>query len=132
MSSEVAELERAMDVMPVDWHEVSVADAVAMLPGFAFKSENFVADADAGLPLIRIRDLGQANTATRYVGDYDETFAVRDGDILVGMDGAFEAVRWRGGKALLNQRSSQAVVCTAICDGRRIFVLSSAASPCRA
>ncbi len=77
--------------MPVDWHEVSVADAVAMLPGFAFKSENFVTDADAGLPLIRIRciDLGQANTATRYVGDYDETFVVRDGDILgSAVDGA--------------------------------------------
>lgn len=104
MSSDVAELERAKDVMPVDWREVAVADVVAMLPGFAFKSENFVTDTDAGLPLIRIRDLGQTDTATRYVGEYDEAFAVRDGDILVGMDGAFEAVRWRGGKALLNQR----------------------------
>lgn len=104
MSSEVAELERATAVTPDDWREVSVADAVAMLPGFAFKSENFVTGTDAGLPLIRIRDLDQTNTATRYVGDYDEAFAVQDGDILVGMDGAFEAVRWRGGEALLNQR----------------------------
>jgi type I restriction enzyme S subunit len=104
MSSDVAEMARASDVMPGNWREVSVADVVAMLPGFAFKSENFVTETDAGLPLIRIRDLGQINTATRYVGDYDEAFAVRDGDILVGMDGSFEAVRWRGGKALLNQR----------------------------
>jgi type I restriction enzyme S subunit len=104
MSSDVAEMERATNVMPADWREVAVADVVAMLPGFAFKSENFVTGTNAGLPLIRIRDLGQTNTATRYVGDYDEAFAVRDGAILVGMDGAFEAVRWRGGKALLNQR----------------------------
>ena len=104
MSNDVVELERAADSLPDDWREVAVADVVAMLPGFAFKSEHFVADTDAGLPLIRIRDLGQTNTATRYVGDYDEVFAVRDGDILVGMDGAFEAVRWQGGKALLNQR----------------------------
>lgn len=104
MSSDVAELERAADSPLDDWREVAVADVVAMLPGFAFKSENFVTDTDAGLPLIRIRDLGLTSTATRYVGDYDEAFAVREGDILVGMDGTFEAVRWQGGKALLNQR----------------------------
>lgn len=104
MSGDVAELERAADNVPNDWREVAVSDVVAMLPGFAFKSENFVTDADVGLPLIRIRDLGQTNTVTRYVGDYDEAFAVRNGDILVGMDGSFEAVRWQGGKALLNQR----------------------------
>lgn len=104
MSSEVTELGRSVDVAPDDWREVAVADVVAMLPGFAFKSENFVTDTDAGLPLIRIRDLGQITTATRCLGNYDEAFAVQDGDILVGMDGEFEAVRWRGGKALLNQR----------------------------
>lgn len=104
MSSDVAELERATNAMPLDWREVAVADVVAMLPGFAFKSENFVTDTHEGLPLIRIRDLGQTSTATRYVGDFDETFAVQDDDILVGMDGEFSAVRWRGGKALLNQR----------------------------
>jgi type I restriction enzyme S subunit len=104
MSSEVAAMTRASDVMPGDWREVSVADFVAMMPGFAFKSDNFVTDVDAGLPLIRIRDLGQTNTATRYMGSYDQAFAVSNGDILVGMDGSFEAVRWRGGKALLNQR----------------------------
>lgn len=104
MSSDVAELDRPAACPPENWHEIAVADVVAMLPGFAFKSENFVTDTDAGLPLIRIRDLGLDTTATRYVGTYDEAFAVQDGDILVGMDGTFEAVRWQGGKALLNQR----------------------------
>lgn len=106
MLSEVAELEQTIDAVPVphDWSEVSVAHAVTMLPGFAFKSENFVTEPDQGLPLIRIRDLGQTATATRYLGDYDGAFAVRDGDILIGMDGEFAAVRWQGGKALLNQR----------------------------
>lgn len=104
MSSDVVELERAADRLLDDWREVAVAEVATMLPGFAFKSENFVTDTDAGLPLVRIRDLGLTNTATRYVGDYDEAFAVRHGDILVGMDGTFEAVRWQGGKALLNQR----------------------------
>lgn len=102
--SAVAELERTVDGVPDDWREVAVADVVAMLPGFAFKSENFVTDTDEGLPLIRIRDLGQTATVTRYVGGYNEAFVVQDGDILVGMDGEFAAVRWQGGKALLNQR----------------------------
>lgn len=104
MSSNVAELERPADSEPDNWREVAVRDVVAMLAGFAFKSENFVTDTDEGFPLIRIRDLGQTTTATRYVGGYDDTFAVKNGDILVGMDGEFSAVRWRGGKALLNQR----------------------------
>lgn len=104
MLGEVVELERAVDGVPDDWRQIAVAEVVAMLPGFAFKSENFVTDTDEGLPLIRIRDLGQTATVTRYVGGYDEAFAVQDGDILVGMDGTFEAVRWQGGKALLNQR----------------------------
>ncbi|RWC93416.1 MAG: restriction endonuclease subunit S [Mesorhizobium sp.] len=85
--------------MPID-----VGSMTAMLPGFAFKSENFVADTNDGLPLIRIRDLGKMTTAARYVGEYDDAFAVQDSDILVGMDGEFSAVRWQGGKALLNQR----------------------------
>lgn len=104
MSGELAELDRETDIAPLEWPEVGVANVVAMLPGFAFKSENFVTETDEGLPLIRIRDLGQTTTVTRYIGDYDETFTVQDGDILVGMDGEFSAVRWRGGKALLNQR----------------------------
>lgn len=104
MASDVAELERAADRLPDDWQEVAVADVVAMLPGFAFKSANFITDTDDGLPLIRIRDLGKTTTVSRYVGGYDETFVVQDGDILIGMDGEFAAVRWRGGNALLNQR----------------------------
>jgi len=90
--------------VPENWMSIDVGSMMAMLPGFAFKSENFVTDTNDGLPLIRIRDLGETTTAARYVGEYDAAFAVQDGDILVGMDGEFSAVRWQGGKALLNQR----------------------------
>lgn len=93
-----------MSEVPERWMPIDVGSMTAMLPGFAFKSENFVADTNDGLPLIRIRDLGKMTTAARYVGEYDDAFAVQDSDILVGMDGEFSAVRWQGGKALLNQR----------------------------
>lgn len=86
------------------YREVGLSHVMKMLPGFAFKSENFSTDSSEGMPLIRIRDLGSQTTACRYLGEYDETFVINDGDILVGMDGEFAAVRWEGGPALLNQR----------------------------
>lgn len=90
--------------VPEGWEAVEVGEAIAMLPGFAFKPDHLVTATTDGLPLIRSRDLGRAVTSARYVGQYDETFAVADGDVLVGMDGEFPGVRWQGGKALLNQR----------------------------
>lgn len=86
------------------YRKVALSQAMEMLPGFAFRSDNFTTDSTDGLPLIRIRDLGNQTTACRYRGEYGETFVVSDGDVLVGMDGEFVAVRWEGGPALLNQR----------------------------
>jgi len=70
--------------------------------GAPFRSEQF--SRDSGMPLIRIRDVCRSSTDTKYVGDYDERFVVRSGDLLVGMDGDFNCARWRGEPGLLNQR----------------------------
>lgn len=70
--------------------------------GFAFKTE-FFSDTK-GIPLIRIRDLASDKTEARYTGEFREEFFVDQGDILVGMDGNFRCVRWKGPRALLNQR----------------------------
>ncbi len=75
---------------------------VDILSGFAFDSALFTS-ADA-MPLIRIRDLGGSSTEANYLGPYRPEYVVENGDLLVGMDGDFEAVRWRGDRALLNQR----------------------------
>ncbi len=56
------------------------------------------------MPLIRIRDLAASNIETRYSGAYDAKWVVKEGDILVGMDGDFSIVRWKNVNALLNQR----------------------------
>lgn len=74
-----------------------------VLNGYAFKSELFNSDG-VGLPLIRIRDVNTRFSSTFYSGDYDTRYRVGDGDILIGMDGDFTAVRWAHGTALLNQR----------------------------
>jgi type I restriction enzyme S subunit len=79
-----------------------LGDLVEILSGFAFDSEQF-SDED-GLPLIRIRDVVRGHTETFYRGKYDERYVIADGDLLIGMDGEFNTARWKGGRALLNQR----------------------------
>lgn len=80
----------------------TLGSAIHFLSGFAFSSAGF--DSINGLPLIRIRDLGGVTTAVRFNGAFDQNFLIRDGDILIGMDGDFEVHQWLGGEALLNQR----------------------------
>jgi len=81
---------------------VALGEAAVVLSGFAFKSELF-SESD-GVPLVRIRDVTRGHSKTFYTGPYSKDFLVEDGDILIGMDGNFEAARWKGGPALLNQR----------------------------
>ncbi len=84
--------------------DANLDDLVNLEPGFAFESEQFTFDEREGRPLIRIRDLGHQTTTCRYSGKFEENYVVRNGDILVGMDGQFIATRWAGEDALLNQR----------------------------
>jgi type I restriction enzyme S subunit len=88
--------------MAEHWERVFLSDIVHVQNGAAFKSEFF--DRFSGVPLIRIRDISGHETEHRYTGEYEETYVINHGDILVGMDGDFVAARWRGKKALLNQR----------------------------
>ena len=84
--------------------EFKTLDSVCeVLNGYAFKSALFNSDGD-GLPLIRIRDVNTGFSDTYYSGDYDQRYIVENGDILIGMDGDFRAIRWKHGRALLNQR----------------------------
>jgi len=84
------------------WGRVPVDEIADILNGYAFKSTKFTRD--KGTPLIRIRDVGKSSTKTFYDGEFDETYLVKDGDLLIGMDGDFRCSIWKGGEALLNQR----------------------------
>lgn len=98
---------------------VKLGDVVDILSGFAFKSE-FFNDSD-GLPVVRIRDVVRGYTDTYYTGPYTEQFVVRDGDILIGMDGNFNAAKWRGGRALLNQRVCKVTARASLLDETYLF-----------
>ncbi len=93
--------------------QVELGDVVQITSGFAFPSSGF--STEEGMPLVRIRDVTRGISETRYVGPFDDDFVVNDGDLLVGMDGEFNAALWRGGRALLNQR-----VCRIVPDTSRL------------
>ncbi|MGP9670555.1 restriction endonuclease subunit S [Pseudoalteromonas sp. AOP31-A2-14] len=60
-----------------------------------------------GLPLIRIRDVGQPFSGTFYSGEFRDEFLVSKGDYLISMDGNFRVAAWSSKPALLNQRVSR-------------------------
>jgi type I restriction enzyme S subunit len=80
-----------------------LGDIATITSGFAFKSTHFNESGD-GLPLVRIRDVTVGSSETFYSGEFKEEFLLENGDALIGMDGEFNLAKWRGGKALLNQR----------------------------
>lgn len=71
--------------------------------GYAFDSTCFTEDSTY-LPLVRIRDVKRGYSETFYSGNYPNDYIIDNGSLLVGMDGDFNIARWKGGKALLNQR----------------------------
>ena len=88
--------------VPEHWQTLHVGSAVRVINGYPFDAERF--DAVVGYPLVRIRDLLRTNTHTKYNGPEVSEAVIDTGDLIVGMDGDFNAARWSGGRALLNQR----------------------------
>ena len=102
---EIAEEEMDYE-LPSGWVFVRLGDIAYSQAGFAFKS-TFFNENSVGLPLIRIRDVGQPFTGTYYSGEYREEFLVEKGDYLISMDGEFRVSPWTNGSALMNQRVSR-------------------------
>ncbi|MBH1891972.1 restriction endonuclease subunit S [Serratia marcescens] len=99
---EISEEEKPFK-LPEGWEWVRLGDISSPIAGFAFKASGFN-EVGKGLPLIRIRDVGQRFSATFYDGDYRAEFLVYPGDYLISMDGIFRVASWEGDIALLNQR----------------------------
>lgn len=84
------------------WTPAVIGRHVELINGYAFPSEGFTEE--DGMPLIRIRDLNHKTTEVNFSGKYSERYIVKKGDLLIGMDGDFLTIRWKGNDALLNQR----------------------------
>ncbi len=98
-----------MNGLPEGWDWVRLAEMVKFDYGFPFDSKLFN-DEKIGKPLIRTRNLLSSKTDVYYSGDFDKTYLVKNDDILIGMDGEFNIVKWQGGEALLNQRICRLIV----------------------
>jgi type I restriction enzyme S subunit len=93
-------------VLPAGWLWTRLGNLCRVQAGFAFHSAGFI-HGSSGVPIIRIRDIKSDRTQVNYIGEYREEFLVDFGDYLVGMDGNFTVAKWRGPRALLNQRVSR-------------------------
>ena len=104
-----------------EWKALQLGDHADILSGFPFPSEGF--SQEEGVPLIRIRDLLAGKVETYFIGPYPDEFVIDDGDILIGMDGDFNIVRWTKGMALLNQRICKVFTSTPELDDGYLFWL---------
>jgi type I restriction enzyme S subunit len=90
----IGEIPDSWDIKKLDYY-------TEIIPGYPFNSNFF---SDEGMPLIRIRDLDNFETVVKWSGEIVKEVLVEKNDILVGMDGDFDVVVWKGEQALLNQR----------------------------
>src|SRR5690606_27489607 len=88
--------------IPPHWTVARIGEFMTLVNGYPFDSEYFVRG--EGVPLVRIRDLNSTETEVNYVGPVVNEAWIEAGDVIIGMDGDFNVARWRGPKALLNQR----------------------------
>lgn len=96
---------RAKDLepnLPAGWTVRRVGDLVTLVNGHPFDASEF--GPSGQLPLVRIRDLLGEEFQTYVSGAVPSRAVLRDGDVVVGMDGDFNLVVWDRGTAALNQR----------------------------
>jgi type I restriction enzyme S subunit len=89
--------------IPQGWELKNVKDIATVTYGFPFKSKNFNANG-LGVPVVRIRDIPEGASATFTEEDAEGKYHVKNGHILVGMDGDFHMCIWANGHAFQNQR----------------------------
>jgi type I restriction enzyme S subunit len=91
-----------LGAIPKGWAVRPLFEVSTVGFGFPFGSAHF---AESGpFPVIRIRDVPRGVTTTFTDEEPQNHHLVRDGDVLVGMDGEFHLREWSGGDAWLNQR----------------------------
>ena len=86
-----------------EWEVKRLGTLLKFQVGFPFSS-TFFNQKGEGIRLVRNRDLKSDDTPVGFTGPFDDAYMVRNGDVLIGMDGDFLPCLWQKGQALLNQR----------------------------
>ncbi|MDA8935681.1 restriction endonuclease subunit S [Porticoccaceae bacterium] len=102
-------------LVPEGWQTLSLSEGIDILSGYPFASSLFTNDSSK-TGLIRIRDLVNQNIETYFDGAFDDNYLIRKGDVLIGMDGDFNIVKWNSAPSLLNQRICKVTVAGKIFD----------------
>ncbi|MBN1519599.1 MAG: restriction endonuclease subunit S [Spirochaetales bacterium] len=89
--------------IPKGWQTDSIYHIAKVIYGAPFSSSMFNAE-KRGTPLVRIRDLKDENPEIYTEEVHPKGYLLKEGDIVVGMDGEFRAYLWGGKKSWLNQR----------------------------
>lgn len=90
--------------VPQGWKKCPLPEIAEILYGYPFNGKLFNTKRE-GTRIVRIRNVpsGLSNDYTTELAP--EAYKVRNGDILIGMDGEFHMNTWNGGEAYLVQRS---------------------------
>ena len=94
---------KIVDGVPEGWKKERLVDIAEIQYGYAFDSTLFNADKN-GTPIIRIRNIPQAETMDYTTEHVSENYLVQNGEIIVGMDGEFHINAWADNTAYLVQR----------------------------
>lgn len=84
------------------WPRYRLGELAAIKNGAPLPSSGF--NNATGIPVVRIRNVLDGQTETLFEGPVEDSWFIEHGDLLIGMDGDFNAARWNGPRALLNQR----------------------------
>ena len=93
-----------IDGLPQGWKRERLVDIADVQYGFAFDGSLFNSNGN-GMPIIRIRNIPDGITKDYTTEEADEQYIVKNGDIVVGMDGEFHINSWSGADSYLVQRT---------------------------
>ncbi len=115
--------EMIRELCPEGVKRVKLVSVAKIQYGYPFESKLFTEDSTF-VPLIRIRDVVPGFPSTYYKGEVIDEYIVRNGDMLVGMDGNFNMAKWKGIDGLLNQRVCRiSSNCQDVCNGYLYYYL---------
>jgi len=92
-----------VDGLPEGWKKTNLFDVAVIKYGYAFKGKYFNEDGN-GYPIIRIRDIPKQEIRFFTTEKTDESYIVKRGDLVIGMDGEFHINNWCKDDAYLVQR----------------------------
>ena len=90
--------------IPKGWEVVKLPQTADFLFGYPFDSSRFNSRGE-GMRIVRIRNVKDGYSNDFTTEEAPSEYIIRNGDLLVGMDGYFDMNIWVGGDAYLVQRS---------------------------